>query len=195
MEKTEKANAYFYDMTKKVYVERCNNLGIESFKQYLEHRYRDACYNYSFYALMGLKNSDVLLRGSINFPDYKDYLHGWVEFTFDDEAYVFDNHFNSVVKKEEWYKLRNPEIYYKKTQKEILDKYLNEDYAFKVDEDFWQMKNVLYPGYKDYRQLKEAHKLNKEEWYVPATLARARVVVSKCSEEVIRFIAYDPPSC
>ena len=49
----EKANRYFLQRTKKVYIERCTK--IESFEEYLSHRYRDNCYYYSAYALMGLK--------------------------------------------------------------------------------------------------------------------------------------------
>lgn len=195
--KDNEANRYFFERVNKVFIERCNNLGIEKFEGYLKHGYQDSCYNYSLYALMGLKPEDVLLRGfiDVNERGRSNYHHGWVEFDFEGDEYVFDNHFTRIVPKEEWYELRKPDITYRKTQKEILDQYLNETYAFKVDEYFWQMKKVIYAGYKDYHQLEEARKENKKEGYVPGMLERARIVLSSYNGEVIRFIAYDPPSC
>ena len=195
--KLNKANEYFLKRTRNVFIERCNNLGIETFEGYLSHNYRDSCYNYSLYAFMGLKPEDVLLRGFIDVKGSgrSNYHHGWVEFNFEGDEYIFDNHFTKVVPREEWYMLRKPEITYRRSQKEIIDMYLNETYAFEVDENFWQMKKVLYAGYKDYHQFEEAKKENQKEGYVPGMLARARIVVSKFSGEVIRFIAYDPPSC
>ncbi len=46
----ERANRYFMQKTKKVYIERCAK--IEPFEEYLRHRYHDNCYCYSAYALM-----------------------------------------------------------------------------------------------------------------------------------------------
>ena len=195
-ERVAKANEYFQKETQKVYIDRCNSLGIETFEQYLNHRYRDSCYNYSFYALMGLKNTDNLIRGIIDVYGRGkcNYHHGWVEFMYDGEEYIFDNHFSKVVSKEDWYLVRSPQIRYKKSKKEILDKYLNEDYGYKVTEGFWQMKEVIYKGYKNYKQIKEAEKANEADGYVPGNLQRARVVLSSYDGEVKRFIAYDPPS-
>ena len=45
----EKANRYFIQRTKKVYIERCTK--IESFEEYLGHRYRDNCYYYSAFKI------------------------------------------------------------------------------------------------------------------------------------------------
>ena len=113
-----RANRYFIKKTKKVYIEKCTK--IESFEEYLNHRYRDACYYYSAYSLMGLKSDDFLVRGYIDLDNSKDYHHGWVEFKFDENEYVFDSKINSVIPKQEWYESLNPRIDYRKTQKKIL---------------------------------------------------------------------------
>ena len=136
----EKANRNFIQRTKKGYIERCTK--IESFEEYLGHRYRDNCYYYSAYALMGLKPDDFLVRGYIDLDDWKDYHHGWVEFKFEEEEYVFDSRIKGVVLKQEYYKYFNPRIEYKKAQKEILDEYLNERCAFKIQDGFWQFKYI-----------------------------------------------------
>lgn len=78
-----KQNAYFYFFKEmeKVYIE--TGTKIESFEEYLRHRYSDECYYYSAYAIMGLTPNDYLLRGFLDLDGYKNYHHGWVEFKFD----------------------------------------------------------------------------------------------------------------
>ena len=189
----EKANRYFVQRTKKVYIERCTK--IESFEEYLAHRYQDNCYYYSAYALMGLKQDDFLVRGYIDLNDCEDYRHGWVEFKFEEEEYVFDSRIKGVVLKQEYYENFNPRIKYKKTQKEILDEYLNERYAFKIQNGFWQFKNfvMMYAdkGEISYNKIIEDDQNNG---HVPSSLMLARVEVNKYSLEIRRFIAYSEQS-
>ena len=137
----KKANQYFIKMTKKVYIENC--IKIETFEEYLNHRYCDECYYYSAYALMGLNPDDFLVRGYIDLDGYKDYHHGWVEFKFEGNEYVFDSKINDVVPKQEWYESFKPKIDFRETQKKILDDYLNEKYAFKIQDGFWQFKYIV----------------------------------------------------
>lgn len=145
-EKEKNANAYFMKKTKKVYIDRDNAKGIETFEKYLSYRYRDECYYYSEYALMGLKRDDYLVRGYIDVDQNGrcNYAHGWVEFLFEDEMYVFDSMIYGVTLKEEWYRKKKPEVKYRKTQQEILDRYLNDKYAIKITErGLWQFKDVV----------------------------------------------------
>lgn len=188
----EKANRYFLQRTKKVYIERCTK--IESFEEYLNHRYRDNCYYYSAYALMGLKPDDFLVRGYIDLDDWKDYHHGWVEFKFEEDEYVFDSRLKEVVLKKEYYEYFNPRIEYKKTQKEILDEYLNERCASKIKDGFWQFKYIVMNTDKDDIPYSEIIANDKNNGHVPSALMLARVVISKYSSEITRFIAYSEPS-
>ena len=188
----EKANRYFSQMTKKVYVEEYTK--IESFEEYLNHRYRDNCYYYSAYACMGLKPDDFLVRGYIDVNGWKDYYHGWVEFRFEEDEYVFDSMIDGVVPKEKWYKIYNPRIKYKKTQKEILDEYLNERCAFKIQEGFWQFKYIVMNTDKDNIPYHEIIANDKNNGYVPSALMLARLVTSKYDPEIKIFIAYSEPS-
>ena len=66
----QQANAYFISCTEKVFVEKWNYLTkkgyFQTFKEYMECHYKGNCYYYSAYALMGLKNSDLIVRGTID---------------------------------------------------------------------------------------------------------------------------------
>ena len=190
-----KANRYFKKSVKKVYIERRAN--IESFEEYLSHRYRDNCYHYSAYALMGLKSNDFLVRGNICIPGdffWKDggYSHGWVEFEFEGLEYVFDSMHKCVVPKQEWYELYKPRIDYKKTQKEILDEYLNERCAVKIKDGFWQFKYIVMNQETDNLSDLEIMANDKLNGYVPTILMLARV--EEYNSEIKRFIAYNQPS-
>lgn len=187
----EKANRYFSQMTKKVYVEEC--VKIESFEEYLNHRYQN-CYHYSAYACMGLKPGDFVVRGYIDVNGRKYYHHGWVEFKFEENEYVFDSMIKSVMPKEKWYKTYNPRVDYRKTQREILDEYLNERCAFKIKEGFWQFKYIVMNTDKNNIPYHEIIANDKNNGHIPSALMLARVVIDKYSSEIIRFIAYSEPS-
>lgn len=185
----EKAYKYFMQRTKRVYIERCTK--IESFEEYLSHRYRDNCYYYSAYALMGLKADDFLVRGYIDLDCQKDYHHGWVEFKFEENEYVFDSMLKGLVLKQEYYQYYKPRITYQKSQKDILDEYLNEKCAFKIQDGFWQFKYIVANTDEKlpYNKILENDKNNG---HIPSALMLARVVIY--SSEIIRFIAYSEPS-
>ena len=186
----KKANQYFIKMTKKVYIENC--IKIETFEEYLNHRYCDECYYYSAYALMGLNPDDFLVRGYIDLDGYKDYHHGWVEFKFEGNEYVFDSKINDVVPKQEWYESFKPKIDFRETQKKILDDYLNEKYAFKIQDGFWQFKYIVINTDKNDISYNEIIANDRSNGYVPSALMLARVVID--DSEITRFIAYSEPS-
>jgi hypothetical protein len=179
-----KANNYFIKMTQKVYIE--TNSKIESFEEYLAHRYNNICYYYSGYALMGLKPNDFLVRGYINYKNQKNFHHGWVEFQFNENEYIFDSLKKNVLVKQDWYELFNPRINYKKSQKEILDEYLNEKCAFKIQDGFWQFKRF----FKNYASYSEAIVDDNINGHVPTILMLARLEMNDSNSEIKRFIAY-----
>lgn len=194
---TERAWEYFLDRTKVVYVDRCTT--IESFEDYLEHRYRNNCYFYSAYALMGLKPQDFLVRGDIclerNFVWRNGgYPHGWVEFEFEGEYYVFDSMLEKPVPKQEYYDYYKPQITYKKSQKEILDEFLNERCAFRIADNFWQFKYFAINEKTKRLPYSEIIKIDRNNAYVPSALMFARMQLSKYTGEITRFIAYSEPS-
>ena len=118
------ANQYFTNETKKCFVEQWTR--IDSFEQYLAHRYVGECYYYSGWALMGLGDDDKLVRGVKNNPHH---LHGWTEFIFNDKEFVFDSMVKGVVRKEDWYNYFKPEITHEITKKQLLSKVLTEEFC------------------------------------------------------------------
>lgn len=194
---TERVGRYFLEQIKKVYVERC--IKIESFEEYLSHRYRNNCYYYSAYALMGFKPQDYLVRGTITLKDewvYKNggYRHGWVEFVFDDEEYVFDSMLETPVHKQEYYDHYKPQISYKQSQKEILDKFLNENCAIKIEDNFWQFKDCVTHVSPKELSYSEIIEYDCNNGYIPSALLLGRIQISKYTNEITRFIAYSEPS-
>lgn len=196
MSKIEDASRYFVKQTQKVYIERCNSNGIETFEEYLNHGYRDNCYYYSVFALMGLNCDDYLVRGVINYPDYENYAHGWVEFTFNGEVYVFDSMIEGISLKSEWEKEFNPKITYRKTQQEILEKYLTSSNAVEITKGFWQFKNNTDNG-DEHEYILNALKLARIEISTWQESEYSSLLVkflgSNQKEKVKRFIAYDEP--
>lgn len=186
---------YFKMSTGIVYVERGNQ--VESFQEYLGHRYQDNCYYYSAFALMGLKPEDYLVRGDIDSNNWRYYHHGWVEFSYDEQEYVFDSMLtNFLVSKEEWYQYYNPEITYKKTQEKILNEFLNEKNAFEIKKNFWQFKEYVMnlPDVESI-PIKKLQAIDKENGHVPTALMLARLEMSKYSSRPTRFLAYSPDYC
>ena len=188
----KKAWEHFLKKTHKVYVERCTK--IESFEEYLSHRYRDNCYYYSAYALMGLEPQDRLVRGVIDLKYYKNYRHGWVEFTFENEEYVFDSRLEYVVPKQEYYNHFNPRIDYKKSQEEILKEFLNERCATKITEGFWQFKYFAMNADTETISYSQAIEIDRNNGFVPGALMLARLQLNKFNGTITRFIAYVEPS-
>ncbi len=193
----ERAWKYFLERTKKVYIEK--RVEIETFEEYLAHRYRDNCYYYSGYAIMGLMPQDYLLRGELTLKDdwpwqNGGYRHGWVEFEFEGECYVFDSMLKTPVPKQEYYDYYKPQISYKKSQKEILDIFLNVPGAIKIDDYFWQFKYCITHISPKELSYDEIIEYDRNNGYVPSVLMLARIQINKYTGEVTRFIAYSEPS-
>ena len=176
------ATRYFLEKTKKVYVERCNVKGIETFQEYLNEGYCDNCYYYSAYALMGLNCNDFLVRGEIDLSGngYRNYAHGWVEFIFEGTEFVFDSRIEGIVPKKLYYENFKPEITFKKSQHDILKQYLTTEHAIQITRNMWQFKNHIDNNY--------------DNGYVLNALRLSRIEIGT-NENITRFIAYDEPSC
>lgn len=160
----------------------------ETFRQYLNHRYQGNCYFYSTYALMGLQPEDCLVRGKIDigepfsfhpfahefFPN-SNYYHGWVEFSFEGEEYVFDPLLrNYIICKIDYEVSRFPVVDFRQTQKEILQNYLSPSFS--------KEENGIYTISLPPNLTKERH--------VSVPLNRAKVELDKDTQKVKRFIAH-----
>lgn len=186
-------NQYFLDRMKKVYIDRC--LKIETFEQYLSHRYGDNCYYYSSYALMGLDFSDKIMRGRIDIgkPDIlelfsydknpnSNYYHGWCEFTFNNHEYVFDSMIKGIITKKEYYQERKPVISYQSTLEDVLSYYLSSECADKVGEHEYIVKKMgPYHGHDD-------------QSFLTWTMYKSKITMDEDDKHLVKFIAYTPPS-
>ncbi len=144
------ANQYFFSKMQNIFVDRY--YGLETFEQYLSHRYKTNCYFYSAYAVMGLKSNDLMVRGDIRLDNdsfWADggYGHGWVEFAYDGEIYVFDSRCKQIMKKCIWYQRFEPQNMIKFTQEQLLSKLLTPEKSARLG-DIYQVHNLT-----DYRDV------------------------------------------
>ena len=132
---------YLYDRLK---IGKRRNM---SMQEYFDRHYRANCYYYSTFVLMCMKPTDRLVRGSIHLDGELDFIyksfhkgispnyeHGWVEFEYKNNWWVYDDHHKYPIPMEEWYKLKTPyEVHKKFTQSELIE-YIKENYSDKVTE-------------------------------------------------------------
>ncbi len=139
------ATEYFNNQMRQVYVRR--NCKIYPFEDYAYSPDGGRCYYLSCWSIMGLAPDSWLCRGQINLPERPgwkasdNYKHGWVEFTYDHEDYIYDSLNSSVWPKSYWDDTYGPhDITFQKTQQEILNLSLNSDNAFQINDYLWQFK-------------------------------------------------------
>lgn len=183
-------NEYFFEQTKKVFIDRRPSpYGIESFEKFLGYRYQQICYYYSAWAIMGLEDTDKLIRGRIDvgnelgflyqkmFPNMErpnsDYNHGWVEFFYQGKCYVFDNLLKEIVLKEDYEDYRKPVIHCELTKKELIEIYTDSNHAYQ--------ENGIY-------HIKE---LDVELMHTAIALSKATIELDE-KQKVKRFIAHAP---
>lgn len=172
------ANWYFSRRMKKIFVDRCNYKGIETFEEYLAYRYRDCCYYYSGYAIIGLNNNDYLMRGDICISgDFiwgnGGYSHGWVEFKYRGKEYVFDSCIG-VVPKDEWYEEFKPNVEFKYSKQEIIESFKD------------KLQNLSRNCYRV--QGSSIH-----DYYTSSVYEHGKLFMHV--GKIKKFIAYDEPSC
>lgn len=122
----EFANNYFLKRMENIFVDRGVYKVVENFLDYLKHRYRNNCYNYSATAIMGMRENDYLVRGTLTLShDWMwcngGYAHGWVEFLYDGQEFVFDSRCKEIVQKKEWYDEFNPKEIVRFSKQEVID--------------------------------------------------------------------------
>lgn len=177
------ANRYFSNQMEKVSVRRVDYNVTETFEEYLSHRYRNNCYNYSSFAMMGLGKDDKLVRGDICLPDDDwrwcdgGYNHGWIEFWYNGEEFIFDSRCQGIRRKDEWYKKFKPEKMVKFTQAEILDMLFE--------------KGELEEQYSGCYKVKDMSK-KKDPNHKISPLTKAQIYIID-GERIERFIAYRNP--
>ncbi len=143
----EAANKYFLKRMEKILVDRGVYKVVETFAEYLNHRYRNNCYNYSAAAIMGMQGNDYLVRGSLTLSyDWMwcngGYGHGWVEFVFQGKTYVFDSRCEGVILKQEWYDEFQPQNIVRYTQKQVLDTIFIPEKMTYLQDGTYQIENV-----------------------------------------------------
>lgn len=172
------ANRYFERRMKTILVDRVSAKRIETFKKYLSYRYRDNCYYYSGYAIMGLNDDDDLVRGSICISgDFilgnGGYLHGWVEFKYRGKEYVFDSMCKWVLSKAEWYDEFKPNVKFKHSQKEIIESF--EGKFQSISKNCYLVQGSIISSY-----------------YTNSAYEHGKLYMH--GKKVKKFIAYDEPS-
>lgn len=182
-------NDYFFRQMSKVFIDRGPQKKIKTFQQFLEYRYQAMCYFYSAYAIMGLRETDKLVRGRIDvgsglgalyrlfFPNIEkpnsDYNHGWVEFYYQGTWYVFDNLLKEIVLKKDYADFRNPVIDYEITKKQLIEIYTSKENATKengiyhVKELKLEPTNTAIPLSRATIELEENQKVKKFTAYLP----------------------------
>lgn len=141
---------YFFDRIDKCKIIKPNGEKQPVF-EFIREGWRDACYTYSAYNIMGLKSTDRLVRGNIYCKNDIDdiinitllglpkdakrpnYAHGWVEFDFKNKPYIYDNHYKYPILKQDWEKERSPYVITTNlTQAQIFDRLLGK-YKDKIE--------------------------------------------------------------
>jgi len=134
--------------------------GKMTMKEYFDKNYRANCYYYSTYFLLCMNKTDKLVRGKIFISDYDcfsnqkipNYEHGWIEFEYNGNWFVYDDHYKYPVLLKDYYKAVSPYKIYKKFTQEELVVYLKKEYPNKTniteDEDYVYIKTGDLYDYK-----------------------------------------------
>ena len=175
----KRVNLYFNQRMKTIFVDRVCAKGIETFEQYLSYRYRDNCYYYSGYAIIGLKDDDYLMRGDLCISgdfiwENGGYSHGWVEFKYRGKEYVFDSMCMGIVPKDEWYEKFKPNIKFKHSKQEIIESF----------------KDKLQTLSKDCYKVQGS---NISAYYTDDVYKYGKLFMH--DGKIKKFIAYAEPSC
>ncbi len=172
------ANRYFDRRMRTIFVDRVCAKGIETFEKYLSYRYRDNCYYYSGYAIIGLNSDDYLMHGDLCIsgdPIWGNggYSHGWVEFKYRGKEYVFDSMCIGVVPKAEWYEEFKPKVNFKHSKQEIIESF--KDKLQVVSKNCYKVQHSSISAY-----------------YTADVYKHGKLIMY--GGKVKKFIAYDEPS-
>lgn len=143
----KEVNQYFEKCIEKIFVAReyynPKRYAFLKFQDYLAKHYKDSCYHYSSYAIMALLSNDHIVRGKIDVDEngYSNYEHGWVEFSFNGEEYVFDSLNYSIVEKQLYYEHMKPIITYISSLGETLDIFTSPENSVQISENTFKVKD------------------------------------------------------
>ena len=132
----------------------------KSMKSYFDKGYRANCYYYSTFLVLCLKPTDRLVRGNIHIKrgyetvdlckdkkTYPNYKHGWVEFEYNGEWFVYDDHYYYPIPIKLWHEVVSPyEIDAKFTQTELIE-YVYHNYKEKFNIKEQEDKKIVSTEY------------------------------------------------
>lgn len=144
-----KATEYFNEEVTKIYVRR--NCKISQFNEFAHNPKGGRAYYLSSWALMGLQPDDYLIRGQVDLPDrpgwkaQPNYKHGWIQFLYQDDWFIYDPLESHVWEQNHWEEVHKPHnITFNLSQKEILTLALKDeafDNAHQINDYIYQFKN------------------------------------------------------
>lgn len=142
------ADRYFAgEMQKKIFLLNRRTGETSNFWQHRVNPGGGYCYFLSVLALLGLKSTDRRFCGIVNtipregYRVERNYKHSWVEFIFQDKAYIYDPLVDGVILRSAWHDFCDPrEITSDLTQEKLLQLYLTDRYAYKITNSTWQFK-------------------------------------------------------
>ena len=189
----EEVVEYFKDSTSKIYLLNKHSGVVSKFYGHHLNPKGGECYFLTVLAIMGLKREDQRFCGTIdtiarpNRQIVKDYKHSWVEYTFENEVFVYDPLVGCAIPQDVYYDKCNPRrIRSRRSQIEVVKPYVNSHYAYKIASADWQFK----------AHSKDIIDENQEKTacFIFSALQRGRLIGhfddSDC--EIISFIASDP---
>jgi len=183
------ADKYFRDKIDKIVLYRKGHLC--SLSREIYNPGGGCCYLLTAWVLLGLGPEDTRVCGEVDTFTHgglraeKNYKHAWVEFQVKDDCFVYDPLYDFVIPKDLYYEICHPrKITSRKTWREILKQYLNERYAYQIDEEIWQFKSEKETG------------CDKDEMngYIFNALQKGRIHGWHIEDDglIEAFIAYDP---
>ena len=144
-----RADQYFAKQMQKITILKGDGSRFYDFHEIRVNKGGGRCYQYTVWALLALNDGDCRYCGTIDtiedggYRRSKNYEHAWVEFTVEDDIYLYDPLLDHVVPHDIWYELCNPRnITSKLTKRELLEHYMTPDYAYEVSVDTWQFKRA-----------------------------------------------------
>ncbi len=105
---------YFSNMLKNVTFDG-ESFSTALIRGYLNHR----CYAGSMISILPMQDSDQLVRGTLHSGEKHDYNHGWIEFTFDNQRYVYDTTAKRIFDRDHYYNILCPINIMRKTNEEV----------------------------------------------------------------------------
>ena len=184
---------YFKESVSKIYLLNKHSGVVNKFYGHHLNPKGGECYFLTVLAVMGLQREDRRFCGIVdtiakpNRQTVKDYKHSWVEYSFNNETFVYDPLVGCAIPQEMYYTKCNPrKVKSRRSQIEVIKPYINSHYAYRIASADWQFK----------AHSKDIIDENQEKntCFIFSALQRGRLIGhfdgNDC--EVVSFIASDP---